>query len=130
MKFTGVKETCLYSANLELTKNFYAEKLGLEVVNYLANRHLFLRVGHSMLLFFNPEDSRQKTAPPGHYASGKMHIALEVPQKNYLETKKQILNSGVAIIHEESWPSGLTSFYFEDPNGHVLEVVPAGLWGD
>ena len=32
------------------------------------------------------------------------------------------------MIHEETWRAGVKSFYFHDPDGHVLEVVPKGMW--
>lgn len=81
-----------------------------------------------MLLFFNPEDSKKKDSPPPHFGSGKMHVAFEVPQDEYESAKKHILDNGIDIIHEETWSNGRHSFYFNDPNGHVLEIVTPGLW--
>jgi hypothetical protein len=40
-----------------------------------------------------------------------------------------MLRNGIAIVHEEPWGDRFRSFYFHDPDGHVLEVVPAGMWG-
>ncbi len=45
---------------------------------------------------------------PAHYAEGKQRLAFEVP--------------------EQAWKKGLKSFYFSDPAGNVLEIVPEGIW--
>ena len=31
--------------------------------------------------------------------------------------------------HEENWNDDLSSFYFDDPEGNVLEVMHGKLWG-
>ena len=36
--------------------------------------------------------------------------------------------SGVAIRSEMAWPRGGRSLYFDDPDGHVLELATPGLW--
>lgn len=128
MQITHIKETCLYSSLLEETLDFYTKALDLKVYDYQPGKHLFLIAGNSMLLFFNPEDSRKKDTPPPHFGSGKMHVAFEVTQDEYESAKKHILENEIDIIHEETWSNGTHSFYFNDPNGHVLEIVTPGLW--
>lgn len=128
MKLEGIKETCLYTTDLEEAKAFYHSLLGLEIVSYVPNRHLFLRVGYSVLLIFNPEDSQQKISPPPHYGKGPLHLAFEVAPQEYDDWKKKIKSLGIPIIDEVIWGSGQESFYFPDPAGHVLEIVPEGIW--
>jgi len=100
----------------------------LKVIGSLRNEHLFFRVGTSVLLFFNPRNSKTKISPPGHYATGKQHIAFEIPYRSYDVYKKKILDRGISIIDEVSWGKKFKSFYFKDPNGHILEIVPKGMW--
>ena len=128
MRFNQIKETCLYSLDLEKTREFYENELGLEVIGFIPNEHIFFRAGTSVLLFFNPKSSRKKVSPPSHFASGKQHIAFEVPLKSYNSCKRQLNKKGIRIIDEISWGPKFKSFYFEDPNGHVLEIVPEGMW--
>lgn len=129
MEFRRIKETCLYVRDLERAKDFYHGALGLPVINYAAGKHLFLRVGESVLLLFNPEDSRNKTSPPGHYGEGKQHFAFEIADDNYAEWKKLISEKGITIIDEVTWPSGNKSFYFNDPDNNVVEILPPkGVW--
>lgn len=128
MRFLQIKESCLYSTDLIKTRNFYEKILGLKVISALGNEHVFFKVGTSVLLFFNPTRSKKKISPPGHYATGKQHIAFEIPQSSYASYKKKILEKGITIIDEVSWEDNYKSFYFNDPNGHVLEIVPKGMW--
>jgi catechol 2,3-dioxygenase-like lactoylglutathione lyase family enzyme len=129
MNCTKIKETCLYIIDLEEAKHFYHEVLGLPLINYLPGKHLFLRAGESVLLCFNPEDSRTKESPPAHYANGPQHLAFEVPLAEYEKHKNRLIRKNIEIIDEVTWRSGRKSFYFKDPAGNVLEVVPdSGVW--
>jgi catechol 2,3-dioxygenase-like lactoylglutathione lyase family enzyme len=129
MDFLKIKETCLYVHDLEKAKHFYHETLGLPLINYLPNKHLFLRAGQSVLLIFNPADSKTKTSPPPHFATGNQHFAFEVKASDYEQAKKEIRSKGIQIIDELVWKSGRESFYFKDPEDNVLEIVPdSGVW--
>jgi catechol 2,3-dioxygenase-like lactoylglutathione lyase family enzyme len=129
MKFSKIKETCLYVNDLAEAKKFYHELLELPVIGYLPGKHLFLRLGESVLLLFNPEDSKRKTSPPPHFGGGEQHVAFEVDDSAYETAKREIASKGISIIEEVTWKSGKKSFYFRDPAGNVLEIVPeTGLW--
>ena len=129
MEFLRIKETCLYIHDLAGAKAFYHGTLGLPVISYLEGKHLFLRAGQSVLLLFNPEDSKEKTSPPAHFGGGKQHFAFEVKGSAYANAKREILEKGIAIIDEIMWKSGMRSFYFNDPEGNVLEILPEnGVW--
>jgi catechol 2,3-dioxygenase-like lactoylglutathione lyase family enzyme len=129
MEFLKIKETCLYVRDLAAAEEFYHGLLGLPVINYVDGKHLFLRAGASVLLLFNPEDSRHKTSPPAHFGGGKQHFAFEVDPENYQRSKDEITSKGITIIDEVTWKSGKQSFYFNDPEGNVLEILPkGGIW--
>jgi catechol 2,3-dioxygenase-like lactoylglutathione lyase family enzyme len=128
MNFNQIKETCIYFHDLEQAKDFYHGKLGLPIIAYLESKHIFFRAGNSVLLCFNPDDSTYKKSPPAHYAVGKYHFAFEVSKEEYENHKKEISDSGIAITQQLKWQNGQESFYFEDPIGNVLEIVPAGIW--
>lgn len=129
MKPTKIKETCLYLKDLETGLAFYNKLLGFPLINYLPEKHLFLRVGESVLLCFNPEDSKLKTSPPAHFANGRQHIAFEVKEEEYQATKTELISKGIVVTDKIIWESGKESFYFEDPEGNVLEILPnEGIW--
>ena len=129
MEFVKIKETCLYVNDLMGAREFYHGLLGLPVINYAEGKHLFLRAGASVLLLFNPEDSKLKTSPPAHFGGGKQHFAFEVRASEYQRSKKEIEAKGIGIIDEVTWKSGKQSFYFNDPEGNILEILPeGGIW--
>ena len=128
MKFKQIKETCLYFRDLEKAKHFYHELLDLPVISYSKDKHIFFRAGNSVLLCFNPDDSKLKKSPPGHYGEGKYHFALEVTKEEYEVQKMEFQNKGLSIIDKVVWETGQESFYFEDPEGNVVEIIPEGIW--
>jgi catechol 2,3-dioxygenase-like lactoylglutathione lyase family enzyme len=129
MNFLKIKETCLYVNDLERAREFYCDTLELPEISYVPGKHLFVRAGGSVLLLFNPEDSRLKTSPPPHFGSGNQHFAFEVKASEYEKAKKEIESKGIKVIDKVIWKSGKESFYFNDPENNVLEIVPdSGVW--
>ena len=129
MKILQIKETCFYSRDLNRVREFYHGKLGLPVISEVSGKHIFFRAGTSVLLCFNPDDSSQKESPPAHYAEGPIHFAFEVESGAYDETKKELESKEIKIVDEVKWPGGGSSFYFLDPFGNVVEVLPErGIW--
>ena len=129
MNFIKIKETCLYVHDLEKIRKFYHEVMQLPVIHYDPGKHVFFRLGSSVLLCFNPEDSKNKVSPPAHFGNGKQHVAFEVPASEYQKAKEEIISKGIKVTDEVVWKSGAVSFYFEDPEGNVLEIVPdKGIW--
>lgn len=128
MNFSQIKESCLYISDVDQTEQFYHEILGMPVISKVNHRHIFFRAGSSVLLCFLPEVTRKETRLPPHYAYGKQHIAFEAPPEDYNRWKEKLQSQDIKITHEQEWKDGLQSFYFEDPDGHVLEIVPEGIW--
>ena len=71
----------------------------------------------------------KKVSPPAHFGGGKQHFAFEIPREDYERAKAEIKQKGISITDQVIWESGAESFYFEDPEGNVLEIVPdVGIW--
>ena len=128
MEFTQIKETCLYVRDLAQTRDFYARRLGLKLISFVEDSHVFFRAGSSVLLCFLPEVSRVKQSPPPHYGSGKLHLAFEAPAGQYDHFLREIQHQGIDVYHHETWARKTRSFYFDDPDGHVLEILEPGVW--
>jgi catechol 2,3-dioxygenase-like lactoylglutathione lyase family enzyme len=128
MNFKQIKETCIYTSDLDSAKKFYRDVLGLPVIGEVKGKHIFFRAGSSMLLCFNPDDSSLKKSPPPHFSTGKYHFAFEVEAEEYDKHKKEIISKGIAITDILVWKNGQESFYFNDPFGNVVEIVPEGIW--
>jgi len=128
MRFNQIKETCLYIDDLEIAFDFYHQLLGLEVISRVDQRHIFFRCGTSVLLCFIAEATKNEEKLPPHFAAGKQHIAFEVAQEDYEGALQKLKEHGIKITHIQEWKDGKESFYFDDPFGHVLEILPPGIW--
>jgi catechol 2,3-dioxygenase-like lactoylglutathione lyase family enzyme len=128
LKLNRIKETCLYVEDLEKTRSFYEDLLGLELISLVKGRHAFFRVGSEVLLCFLPSATMTEIKLPPHYALGKQHIAFEADFTSYKEFKAHLRRSKIKITHTQKWGEKGESFYFEDPSGHVLEIVQPGIW--
>jgi catechol 2,3-dioxygenase-like lactoylglutathione lyase family enzyme len=128
MHITKIKETCLYVEGLEKTKSFYTEVMGFPVISFVENRHVFFRAGASVLLCFLPESTRNEKELPPHFGSGQLHVAFEVPPDQYAKWKADLSAKGVKIEYEQFWFDDIYSIYFRDPDNHLLEIIPEGMW--
>lgn len=128
MEIKQIKETCLYIQDLDRTKAFYQQKLKFDVIGEVPGRHIFFRAGASVLLCFIAEVSGQSAKLPPHFGSGQLHLAFEVDRQQYEAQKQEIIAAGIAIEQEYDWGGGFLSFYFRDPDQHLLEVVMEGMW--
>jgi len=127
MKLNFIKETCLYISDIERSRIFYHDHLGLDIISIAKKRHIFFRVGPNILLCFIAEATKNENTLPPHYATGRQHIAFEVDFEDYVEWKVKLTHAKIEIIHEHEWSSS-RSIYFHDPDKNVLEIVTPGLW--
>ena len=128
MVYNQIKETAIYVKDLRISEEFYCGKLGLELIGKSAGRHIFLRAGTSILLCFIASATTEDKVLPPHGGYGQIHFALETPQENYQAAKEELISKGISIIHEQTWKNGVNSFYFRDPDGHLVEIVTPVLW--
>jgi len=128
LSFPHIKETCLYIKDIDEAEAFYHGKLKLPIVAKAEGRHIFFRAGSSMLLCFIAESTKQETRFPAHYGSGKQHMGFGVPLSEYEAWKEKFIALDIHITHEHVWNEKIKSFYFEDPDGNVLEVLPNEMW--
>lgn len=128
MNIRQIKETCIYTTDLFSARKFYHERLELPIISEVEGKHIFFRAGSSVLLCFNPNDSRLKKSPPAHFSEGNYHFAFEVTAGEYEKHKQKIIQKGITITDTLIWKNGQESFYFNDPIGNVVEIVPEGIW--
>ena len=65
---------------------------------------------------------------PPHFGAGQLHLAFEVEKEQYEPWKNKIISQGIVLEQEYHWGNGYLSFYFRDPDQHLLEVVMNGMW--
>lgn len=124
-----IKETCIYIQDTARTRAFYEGILGLTCIAESPGQFVFFRVGRDMLLCFVPDYSGRNATLPAHQAQGAQHLAFEAPS-DYEGWKIYLISCGIAIEKEAVWRAGRRSFYFRDPDGHSVEIVEPGIWGD
>jgi catechol 2,3-dioxygenase-like lactoylglutathione lyase family enzyme len=128
MTISQIKENCLYVSDLDRSRDFYHYKLGLPLISFVDGRHVFFRAGSSVLLCFLPEVTRNEKTLPPHFAYGPQHLAFQVPQEEYILWREKLEELQIEVVHEQHWKEDRYSMYFHDPDGHVLEIVPPGIW--
>jgi catechol 2,3-dioxygenase-like lactoylglutathione lyase family enzyme len=136
---TAILETVIYCDDLDRARQFYQGVIGLPLVSEEPGRHLFFRVGTSMLLIFNPRQTRSATVRvgdqiiPRHGSDGPSHFAFQIDPAQLEAVKTNLRREGVEIESEIDWPSppgqiGGHSIYCRDPAGNSVEFATRSLW--
>ena len=129
MKLNQILETALYVNDLTQAEHFYCELLGLEKVSSTPNRDLFLRCGNSMLLLFNPVQTKvDGGVVPTHGSIGQGHMAFGIPRTDLLAWTKFLKEKGIAIEKNVNWDEKDASIYFRDPSGNSIELASETLY--
>lgn len=124
-----VLETALYANDLAAAKDFYHGIIGLEVVIAKPERHVFFRVGAGMLLVFRPAATEVAVDDvPTHGARGPGHMCFAAAEPAYGDWRAHLIDHGIAIEAEITWPNGARSFYVRDPAGNSVEFAEPHLW--
>jgi catechol-2,3-dioxygenase len=129
MKADRIFETILYAEDLKKVKPFYEEVLGLKLIKE-SSLFLVFRLSKSVLLIFNPNESRLKDRDiPHHGTSGEGHIAFAASHQSIPIWKKHLIKHKIDIESEVRWEEGSTGLYVRDPAGNSVEFTPPTLWG-
>jgi len=129
----GVLETALYTDDKLRLVHFFRETMGLATLRDEERLTAFDAGGASVILVFargasvDGEDTPEGHIP-GHDGSGPLHLAFKVTEADYSRWQDRLRTAEVPDLGEIEWPAGGRSWYFEDPDGHVLEIATPGLW--
>jgi catechol 2,3-dioxygenase-like lactoylglutathione lyase family enzyme len=130
---SGLLETALYVADLERAIRFYADDLGLTAM-LRTPRLVALDAGRQGVLLLFRQGASGGDMPtsggiiPGHDGSGRLHMAFAIAAEEYEPWRQHLTQRGIALRSEVTWPAGGKSLYFDDPDGHVIELATPGLW--
>lgn len=127
LRIESILETSLYVADLERSRNFYGDVLGLEVVE-VGERLCAMRLADRQILLLCLKGASATLMPGGHDGDGRFHLALAVPLSDLAEWEAQLRKHGVAIEEKHTWESGGQSLYFRDPDQHLIELATPGTW--
>lgn len=128
----GVLETVLYFEDQDQAERFYTDVLGMRLIGREPGYSLFFRAGESVFLMFNATTTARGEGLPAHGATGPGHVCFVVDPASYEQWKRHLEDHDVEILQEVSWPGAegrnLSSFYFRDPDGNLLEIADGDLW--
>jgi catechol 2,3-dioxygenase-like lactoylglutathione lyase family enzyme len=129
----GLLETALYVDSMGRSVAFFRDVIGLSTMIESERLTAFDAGRQSVLLIFQRGASVEDMpgpggVVPGHDGSGPLHMAFAIAEESYEQWRRHLVEAGVTIRGEMRWPRGGRSLYFEDPDGHVLEVATPGLW--
>jgi len=125
-----IYETVLYADDVAATAAFYADVLGLRLVDDMDELAAAFRLDDGgVLLIFDPERASAPGRPvPSHGASGPGHIAFSVGDGELARCEEELRARGTEIEREVEWPQGGRSLYVRDPAGNSVELVEGDLW--
>jgi catechol 2,3-dioxygenase-like lactoylglutathione lyase family enzyme len=123
-KILNVAEAALYVTNLERSREFYRDVLGL-LETAVFDDAAFLQTGpdSTLILFQIDKLETRVSVIPGHGARGRGHIALAIAPEEMGAWRARLQAHGVDIEHEQDWSQGSHSLYFRDPDDNSLELI-------
>jgi catechol 2,3-dioxygenase-like lactoylglutathione lyase family enzyme len=130
----NIIESCLYVADVDRAAAWYVQVFGFPMIFQQGDRLRALRVGHEqVLLLFKERGSLTPTVMPGgvlppHDASGPAHIAFSMRTAEADQWEKHLSEHQVKIESVVRWGEGDMSFYFRDPDNHVVELISGDHW--
>jgi catechol 2,3-dioxygenase-like lactoylglutathione lyase family enzyme len=124
----NIMEISIYVYNLDEAEAFYKNLFDLKPYSRSGQRHVFFRIGDTMLLLFDPAESRKGGSVPGHGAEGPSHVAFRIGHGDLDFWRKRLISMNIEIEQEYNWSSGGRSIYFRDPSGNSVELVTPDTW--
>ena len=126
----GVYETVLYAEDVGAAASFYADVLGLRLVEEPDELAAAFRLpGGGMLLLFDPRLASRPGRPvPSHGASGAGHVAFAVEAGSLEEWAERLAAHRVDVERTVDWDGRGRSIYVRDPAGNSVELVDGDIW--
>lgn len=123
IQIKGVAHFSIAVSDLETSRKFYTETLGLTLVNDAsAYGMMFLRAGDDHVILARSDAPLRRSATD----SRRAHHAFKVDAAKYDEAKAFLASMGVEIFEEEDRKKGVfvgRQFYVHDPDGSVIEFT-------
>ena len=117
LKTVGIDHTVLHVSDLERSRRFYMDLLGMTVAHEERN-HSFLHCGEQLVALFEvPAGTPVKSGVELN------HMALRLESGVYEEVKAHLERHGVQVTGR---PGDDHCIYFNDPDGHRLQLLMPG----
>ena len=124
MDFNKIHHVAIICSNYEISKEFYVEKLGFEIIRELYREErqsykLDLKLGESQIELFSFPNSPKRPSYPE--ACGLRHLAFEVDDIEEAVKELKGKNIQVEEIRIDEYTEKKFTF-FNDPDGLPLEL--------
>lgn len=117
IKTTGIDHVVLWVSDLARSKRFYIDLLGMSV-HHESDWQAFLWCGTDQVVLFQPRDGASvKTGAELN------HLALRMEPASYEDVKSRLQQEGIEVSGR---PGDSTCVYFNDPDGHRLQLLYKG----
>lgn len=125
VEIKGFDHVAINVSDIECSKRFFMELLGLTYAFELHPKHVYLWCGKNMLALVQPEKPQKLSSGANETIGGVNHISFRVSDSQFDQMVQQLQKGQVKV---EKGPTvrpeeGSKSFYFFDPDGHRLEVT-------
>ena len=126
-KIDGILETSLYVSDVDRSVRFYEETFGFRVISDFGKRGCAMHAGaRQVLLLFKKGASRTIQSP--HDGEGELHLAFAISPAELTNWELWLEQRGIAVEEKRNWDLGGWSFYFRDPDRHLIELATPGTW--
>jgi catechol 2,3-dioxygenase-like lactoylglutathione lyase family enzyme len=122
MKVQGIDHVALAVRDLERSIRWYGDVLGLErrFADVWGDVPAFIGAGTTAIALFPVRDGEAQP-PPGRNAIAMLHLAFRVDRAGFEHAKEELSRRGIAWELSDHQVSH--SIYFNDPDGHQLEIT-------
>ena len=117
LKTVGIDHAVLHVSDLARSRKFYMDLLGMTVAHE-SDWNSFLHCGKQVVALFQVRDGSQVKA-----GSDLNHLALQLESGTYEEVKATLESWGCQVSGR---PGDDRCLYFNDPDGHRLQVLLPG----
>jgi glyoxylase I family protein len=118
IKTTGIDHVVLWVSDLERSKRFYIDLLGMSVAHE-SEWQSFLHCGNQQVALFDAS----RRGPGVQGGTELNHMALLMEPASYESTKARLEEEGIKVGGRTGDPYCI---YFDDPDGHRLQLLYKG----
>ncbi len=124
----------LYVEDVDRAADWYQRLFSFPVIMVEADRMRALQSGERQVLILFKNGGSVEGVPmptgfiPPHDGSGPVHIAFTMQPDEVDAWKDRLQRQSVEIESTVHWPEGGWSFYFRDPDGHLVELITPSQW--
>ena len=117
IKTTGIDHVVLWVSDLERSKRFYIDLLGM-TVHHESDWQSFLWCGTQQVALFE-----QRNGDSVNAGVELNHMAMRMDPTSYEAVKARLEEEGIEVGGRQGDP---TCVYFNDPDGHRLQLLYKG----